>query len=244
MYRMPAFSAVSVAVVLLVLGAASPAAASSITLGDPIVLGTLIGDGSITVGDKLFDLFAYSSTGDMPDAFGVNVIPIVDGDGNFGLRFQGGFVDLYGDGPSDALITYRVAATDPLSLISDVHLSGNPAVFGYKCHKSYHCRESGLIAVTETFLTGDPFTELLIFDVDPGPSRFVDWALLTTPVPTLHVQKDILAYSKSKGTAATLSFIDQTFSQVTVPEPSTISLLIVGLAGLWRLRRRSCGYKP
>ena len=243
MDRMSAGSVVSVGVVLL-LTAASPVAASSITLGgptvlgSPVVLGTLIGDGSIQVGDKLFDQFFYSSTGDMPDAYGVNVIPIVDPYGNYGLRFQGGFVDLYGDGPSDALIAYRVSVTDPGFLISDVHLSGNPAVFGKKCYGGHRCKESGLIGVTETFLLDDPFTELLIFDIDPGPSQFVDWALLTTPLQTLHVQKNILALAGKKS-VATLSFVDQTFSQVVVPEPSTISLLVVGLAAVWHLRRRS-----
>lgn len=251
MYRMPAFSVVSVFVVLLLLIAASPAAASTITLDDPVVLGTLLSGGSITAGDKLFDQFSYSSTGDMPGAYGVNVIPIMDDAGNFGLRFQGGFVDLYGDGPSDALISYRVTATDPMYLISDVHLYGNPAVFGrehhkkdckkdYKKSKCDRCGESGVAGVVETFLTDDPFTKLVIFDLDPGPKQLVDWSLLTSPLRTLHVQKDILAFATSKGSVATQSFVDQTFSQVAVPEPSWISMLLVGLAAAWQLRRRSC----
>jgi hypothetical protein len=250
MYRMPAFSVVSVFVVLLLLIAASPAAASTITLDDPVVLGTLLSGGSITAGDKLFDQFSYSSTGDMPGAYGVNVIPIMDDAGNFGLRFQGGFVDLYGDGPSDALIAYRVTVTDPMYLIADVHLAGNPAVFGkkygkagYKGSKCGWCGPSGVVGVVETFLPDDPFTELVIFDVDPGPRQLVDWALLTSPVQTLHVQKDILAFAKSKGSVATLSFVDQTFSQVAVPEPSSMSMLFLGLAAAWQLRRRSHSQK-
>lgn len=66
MYRMSAFSVVSVFVVLLLLIAAPHAAASTITLDDPVVLGTLLDGGSITVGDKFFDQFSYSPTGDMP----------------------------------------------------------------------------------------------------------------------------------------------------------------------------------
>lgn len=252
MDRMSAFRVVSVGVVLPLLFAAPPAAASSISLDDPAILGTpivlqtLIGQGSVQVGDKLFDQFFYSSTGDMPDASGVNVIPIVDAYGNYGLRFQGGFVDLYGDGPSDALISYRVTVTEPGFLISDVHLSGNPSVFGKKCHSSrYGCQASGVLGVTETFLLDDPFTELVIYDIDPGPSQLVDWALLTTPLQTLHVQKNILAFADKKKTVATLSFIDQTFSQVTaIPEPSTISLLIVGLAAAWQMRRISRIRRP
>jgi hypothetical protein len=232
MSRIPTLS-VSVVLVLMLLGAVSPAAASSITLGAPVVLSTLLDSGSVQVGDKLFDQFSYSATGDMPSSSGVNVIEIVDGDGNFGIRFQGGFVDLFGGGPSDALITYRVTATDPLFLISDVRLSGNPAVIGPEGE------ESGLIGVVETFLLDDPFIELVIFDIKPGSTQLVDGAFLTGPLRTLHVQKNILAFANVEGNAATLSFVDQTFSQVAVPEPSTISLLILGLAAMWRLQRKS-----
>jgi len=241
MSRISTVSVTSVVVLLVLafLGAVSPAAASTITLADPLGLDGLLEDGSVTVGDKLFDQFAYASTGDMPDASDVNVIPIVDGDGNFGLRFQGGFVDLFDGGdsdpgsPSDALISYRVTVLDPLFLISDVHLAGNPTVFGPDGE------ESGLIGVSETFVPDDPGTTLVIFDIKPGSNQLMDWSLLAGPLRTLHVQKDILAFADAPGNAATLSFVDQTFSQVLVPEPSTISLLALGLAAAWQLRRRS-----
>jgi PEP-CTERM motif len=87
-------------------------------------------------------------------------------------------------------------------------------------------------------LSDDPFTELSIYDVQPGSRQLLDWALLTEPVQTLHVQKDIVALADHRGTAATLSFVDQTFSQVAVPEPSTIRLLTIGIALIWGLRRK------
>jgi hypothetical protein len=234
---MSTFATVSVAVVVLLLGAVSPAAASSIGCDDSFLLSTLLTGDSVTVGDKLFDQFSYVSTGDMPDASGVNVLPFVDDNGNFGLRFQGGFVDLFdGDGggpgnPSDALLSYRVTVLDPAFLISDVTLAGNPSVIG----------ASGLIGVTETFLLDDPFVSLNIFDNQPGgPTQLVDSSLLTNPLKSLHVQKNIIAFADLEGSAATLSFVDQTFSQVAVPEPSTISLLLLGLgATAWRLRRKT-----
>jgi hypothetical protein len=218
MNRISAVSVISVFGALLFGGAGSPAAASTIcsfSLDDLIAE-----DGSITVGDKLFDQFGYLSTGDMPDASGVNVVPTTDAGGNFGLRFQGGFLDLFDD--------------NPRFLISDVHLAGNPAIIGPEG------QESGLIGVQETFLPDD-LTSLAIFDIEPGSTvQLVDWDFLTTPVKTLHVQKDIIAFADAAGSAATLSFVDQTFSQVAaVPEPSTISLLILGMAALWRLRRKS-----
>ena len=79
--------------------AASAAAAQADVLGDPVALSTLVQpDGSIQVGDKIFNNFTYTPTGDMPGADRVNVIPITDVDGNFGLRFQGGFHDVAGGG--------------------------------------------------------------------------------------------------------------------------------------------------
>ena len=45
-------------------------------------------------------------------------------------------------GGSDALITYMVEVTDPLYLISDAHLAGNPTLLG----------DPGLDQCVETFL--------------------------------------------------------------------------------------------
>jgi PEP-CTERM motif len=222
MYRMSAFPVVCVVGILLLFSTVSPAPAST------IVLGELLDGGSITWGDKLFDQFGYAATGDMPDASDVNVTTIVDGDGNLGLRFQGAFVDLFGDGGSDALITYRVMTTLPGFLISDVHLAGNPFVAG-----------SGAVVVTESFQPDDLSTMLGIFDIEPGGNTNpTDFAFLAVPLKTLNIQKDILSIASVEGSAATLSFVDQTFSQVAVPEPSTISLFILGLVAAWGLRRR------
>ena len=55
---------------------------------------------------------------------------------------------------------------------------------------------------------------------------------------TLHVQKDILAYAQTPGSVATLSFVDQTFSQIMVPEPSSIAMLVAGVALLGCVIRR------
>src|ERR1700704_1402547 len=62
----------------------------------PVLLSTLVGNpqATYTVGDKVFSGFSYLSTGDMPAAGGVNVAALVDNQGNFGIEFQGAFVDL------------------------------------------------------------------------------------------------------------------------------------------------------
>ena len=68
----------------------------------------------------------------------------MDNSGNFGIEFQGAFVDLpSSQGGSDAKIAYHVAVADPTKfLISDAHLAGNPTLLG----------TTGSISVTETFL--------------------------------------------------------------------------------------------
>lgn len=199
-----------------------------------------VAEASIDVGDKRFFDFMYSYTNEMPDASGVNVIPIVDDDGNYGLRFQGYFTDLASSvGGSDALIEYMVTTTDDRFLISDAHLLGNLVVPD----------EEGLISVTETFFplgTGGEYTMAIFDSADSGPQPFA-WVDFHPPVKTLAVQKDIGALGFSGSFPPMMSFVDQTFSQVEVPESTTILLALVGVAALAmfmrhcdaRARRRS-----
>jgi len=215
---------------LAVLGLASGAHAVTI-LGDAVPLSDLVGDpeGEISAGDKLFTDFGYSAVGDMPAALGVSVIPIQDDDGHFGLRFEGDFRDLASSaGASDALLSFTVTATAEGFFIVDAHLAGDPQLES----------EQGSISVTETF-DFDPELRLTIFDDEEAGQQSVDWADFE-PVKSIQVTKDIfaLASSSSGEGEASLSFVDQTFSQV--PEPGTAALLVVGLTGLgWLGRRRA-----
>ena len=145
--------------------------------------------------------------------------------GNLGIRFIGPFADLPGGGASEALLEYKVTVTDPNKLISDVHLAANANVLG----------ANGYAAITETFLPEDPNTVLEVFDLQPGPKMLTDWADLTTPQMMLHVQKDITLFSANARSLATISFIDQSFSQV--PEPASLAL-VCGFAALLAARRR------
>ncbi len=210
---------------MAVLGLVSVAGASTMVIGDAVLLSDLIGNSQpLVVGDKEFTDFSYVRSGDMPSSAGVNVVPIQDMMGNFGIRFQGGFNDLPGGDPSDALITYTVSVAPGVDrLISDVHLAGNPSVANDGV---------GFAGVVETFLPVFPDLQLQIFS-DTGLGQ-VDWAFLDTPVASLPVQKDILL-NAGTSSGATISFIDQTFSQV--PEPGTLVLLLGCLAGLTFRRR-------
>jgi hypothetical protein len=155
----------------------------------------------------------------MPLAEDVNVVEFTDPYGYHGLRFQGDFGDTqFSVGGSDALIAFRVTVLDPNRRISDAHLYGNPSVIG-----------EGEVTITETF-TPDVSDKLMaIYHIAPGPYKLVDSIYFDDLHTTLYVQKDIHAYSYS-GSAATLSFVDQTFSQVEIPEPSSVVILLTGLA--------------
>jgi PEP-CTERM motif len=206
-------------------------------IGSPVALSTLtVPGGTIVAGDKTFTNFNYFFTGDMPAPTLVNVIPITDNAGNFGIRFQGAFIDTVGAaGGSDALITYNVTA-GANHLISDAHIEGNPARLG----------PLGSISVTETFLPigGQGQNTMRIYDdQNVNPPKLIDNTVFAVPVKTLSVQKDILGLAKLNPQSpdlpntVTLSFVDQTFSQITIPEPTSLMLSLVGLIGLVAYRR-------
>ena len=228
----------SVAVGLFVLSA-SPAVAAFINLTpqgsdtssvNSVPLSQLVSGGNsegISVGDKNFDNFSYFSTVDMPIAANVNVIGIIDGDGNYGLRFQGGFKDLFdpGNESSDSLIGFDVSVADPRThLISDVHLFGNPAL-------SADGSLNAFAEVVETISGAFGNAQLRIQNDLNGLINAAWIDPLPSPVSTLHVVKDIQLFS-TDGVRATISFVDQTFSQTVIPEPSSMALLGIAVAAM------------
>lgn len=210
------------AAVLACLAAVTNANAASVTLD------TLLSGGSFTSGDKMLNNFTYTHIGDMPVASQIVVTSITDANGNYGVRFNGPFVDLGGDGmASDGFLEFTVNVTDPNMEIIGVDLFGNPSVFG----------GDGVAQVTETFLPTITSQQLDIYDINPGGFMGADSVTFSQGYTTLTVQKDILL-SAGTGAAATMSFFDQVFVQQQVPEPASAGIFAFGLLGLLAKRRR------
>lgn len=194
-----------------------------------VPLSDLLQDGAtIQSGDKTFSNFEFLRTGDMPTAENINVETIQDTNGDYGIRFQGGFIDQPGGDASDVLVRFSVSVPigSPLA-IDGVTLSANPAVF----------EGPGLASVTETFLPEVDDQLMVIYDFGDGNHKLLDSITFDQPFTTLHVQKDVILHAIGDTGAATMSFFDQTFSQV--PEPSSMVLVLGGLLGLLGCRKRS-----
>jgi hypothetical protein len=207
---------------------------SSVNLAD-LVSGEVMG---IQVGDKQFTGFNYSFIGDMPPAVDVEVLGFLDNDGNFGISFHGGFLDLPGGGVSDAMIRFQVDI-DPVFLaqgyrISDAHLFLNGAFVGSP--------DSGFF-VDESFSPdSNEMLNAFISTFPGGSSQLSDSAFFNPLLTTLHVTKDILAIAGAQsGQPARATVIDQSFSQTVIPEPATATLFAIGMIALVGLQRRRQG---
>jgi hypothetical protein len=193
-----------------------------------VPLSDLLNGQTIQSGDKMFSDFTYTKTGDMPSPENVNVETIQAANGDFGLRFQGGFVDQAGGDSSDALVTFNVSVANAGWLINGVTLSANPAVFN----------GAGLASVTETFVPTIIDDKLVVYDFGNGDDLLLDEITFAGGYAMLPVQKDVILHANDpSGTGAvTMSYFDQTFSQV--PEPAGLVLVIAGLLCLGRIRRQ------
>jgi hypothetical protein len=180
-----------------------------------VALSDLIaGNDSFASGDLVFDQFSFTGLGGINNSIDINVHAINGSDGSPGIRFQGGFSDLPGNGPSGFTISYVVTAA---GLIDHTTLLGNPIAI-----------LSGLGTMT-SMLGGDT---LKIFDnADTGMTDLLVSADLSSPATSFAVQLDFLAEAGGVG-GVTASFVDQTFSGGgVVPEISSLGTWLTLMMG-------------
>ena len=195
-------------------------------LGATISLGELIAsNGKLVSGDKEFSDFGYAATGNMPVAGDINVISHENIHGDFGLRFQGAFLDAPDprNASSDALITYRVKVTSPDHSLSGADVAANLIA-----------RDRGTATVTETFLPIFTASEEVL-RIPTTDDQLVDSITFPRTERELLVQKNILM--RATTSQVDMSFVDQSFSQV--PEPGGIALLMLGLLAIGCITKRN-----
>ena len=192
-------------------------------LGSSINLTNFVNTGEdLIVGDKEFTEFSISGSF---QASQVYVTPIEEA-GNYGIRFSGAFAA--SGSAEDMSLTYAVNVTNSANLISAANLLFNGQVtFG-----------TGLAQIVEQVFTNNDFAvpagQLQVF-ASIASNKYADSVSITPPQPFLDLSKDVLLYAQVPA-FATISTIDQTFTQV--PEPSAVALLAAGLAALFLLRSR------
>jgi len=233
------FGTVAVSTMVIVLLFSVPitirATTTNLNTGESINLATVINNGlSVEIGDKIFaDFgFTYNDFG-APDldlaSSNVNVKALSNNTG-FGLEFQ---EPLSAVNTKTKDITFQYTAmVDPNfnNLISDIHLSIVATHSG-----------AGTGVVNEV-VYNDAFGGTQVGELDAyvaGPTETSD--TLGTQVDKLWVSKfvEVSGHNGGPTSAASITSIDQTFSQMEIPEPGALFLTIVGLLGAVALKRRS-----
>lgn len=213
-------------------------------------------NGSFVVGDKLFSNFVYTKNGDgMADAALITVVGIIDpSPWTYGISFRGGWGFVGSPGGQNlqtAFIGYDVEILPnyPDYYIVDNHMRANPTVL---------VGGDGTVRITETLFDWPGLNSIEDVNI-PGKFQKVVFANrvngvidpLSTgsdlmnflPQKKIRIEKDLLFESRlnqatGQWGSVSLSFIDQTFSQI--PEPAFFQMgVLASLGGLGLLRMRS-----
>lgn len=224
-------------VVVAAIGLSGGAYATSYNLGDLVRTG-----GSITIGDKIFDDFGFSSSSF--DASHAVVTPTIDGAGVYYLSFSGPWVAL--SNPESINLEYSISTTSGQRLISSIDQSFVLSAGG----------QGGKITVSEIANNGSPtgptlgqstlsFVSALppSLDLEDPVAEAGDDLLIEGASSRLFILTSILLEPDRLGLVGA-STLTQSFHQIRPgiavgDSGATAALMGVGLLGLGYLRRRS-----
>jgi hypothetical protein len=214
-----------------------------------ITLTDLLGGGSVTAGDKLLDswevLFQDSSDFAQVNTDNIDVTALNDGglDPGPGLQFDilNDELGVIGDdifAYRDFQFGFRVSVLDPDLAIKDVSLSYS-AYIGYTAD-GFNDNGSYIQEYVGTALGLNDLTDLSVeFSVlDDSLTDVNNVAAGFNPRSEIWVTKNILVWATDSTDSAGIDSFNQRFSQTTVPEPASIALIVLGLAGFGVARRR------
>lgn len=221
------WGAISRAALIAAVGVAVLAASAN-----AVSLSALINsNGSIVVDDKEFSNFQLVSfgTGDFFfDPAAIDVSGYMFGP-DPGIQFTGLMFANTG-AVLNVNIKFDVKVLDPLKRIVDIGLTFNGAIL-----------DGGQTQIVESALVGIQNVGQGFVYATPIGTKLTDHLLLQDPVngyETVRVIKDITLLGGPQGTAK-ISYIGQSFSQVIIPEPATMTVLAAGLGSLLLRRRRA-----
>lgn len=202
---------------------ATPVCSSGVTDNGATYFG---GGYSCQIGDLLFSNFSYTGSGTNPISAGQITVDTVTNDG-IGLSFHAPWTAAAGM-TSDGTIDFSVTVLGGGNVIEDFGLAQTSGVSG---DGSASVAENGC-GPAPCLATGGSIYVLTFQD---SGARSAQGETTFTPVSSVDVEKDISVNGNTG--FATLSVVQDTFSQV--PEPLSMGLMGGGLAllGLARLRR-------
>lgn len=211
------------------------AATAMTAFATPVCSNNVMGNGSTyfgggyscTVGDLLFSNFSYTGSGTNPISASQITVDTVSNDG-LGLSFHAPWTAAAGM-TTDGTIDFTVTVLGGGSVLEDFGLAQTSGVSG---NGSASVAEDGC-GPAPCLATGGSIYVLTFQD---SGERIAQGETTFAPVNSVSVEKDI-SVNGNNG-FATISVVQDTFSQV--PEPVSMGLMGGGLAllGLVRLRRR------